>query len=160
MSQLWKQSGHTVSVLQRCGKALIGAQEQERDLLSFGLWGVSVCFGRSGFFVWTQQNNTRIVLTDKRIYGVASASGKLRFEVPYNAITSKENISFALFTVLYLQYQEDERTKEVSIMGNPANYGNIARASELVLKNKFYGVLSCSSAFVLSLRNSKPKNSN
>jgi hypothetical protein len=115
-----------------CGKALIVEQEQEMELLSFGPWGVSVCFGHPGFFVWTQQNNTKIVLTNRRIYGLALFSGKLRFQAFYNAITSKENISFALFKVLYLQYRDAERIKEVSIMGNPANYANIARAYELV----------------------------
>ena len=115
-----------------CGKALIVEQEQEMELLSFGPWGVSVCFGRPGFFVWTQQNNTKIVLTNRRIYGLALFSGKLRFQSSYDAITSKENTSFALFKVLYLQYHDGERIKEVSIMGNPANYANIARVYELV----------------------------
>jgi hypothetical protein len=116
-----------------CGKAL-SEQKQEKTLLSFGPWGVSVCFSHPDFFVLTQQNNTEIVLTDKRIYGVASGSGKFRFEVPHDAITSKENMSYALFKVLYLQYQEGEKTKEVSIMGNFANYGNIVRAFELMPK--------------------------
>lgn len=117
-----------------CGKVLIVEQEQERETLSFGPFGISVCFGRPGFFVWTQQNNTKIVLTNKRIYGLSSFSGKLRFQAFYNAITSKENISYALFKVLYLQYQDAGRIKEVSIMGNPPNYGNIARAFDLVTR--------------------------
>lgn len=117
-----------------CGKALIRDQNQERDVLSFGPWGVSVCFSRPGTFVWTQQNNTKIALTDRRIYGVASFSGTPRFEAPYNAITFSENINFALFKVLYIQYREAERSKEVSIMGNPVNYGNIARATEIMPK--------------------------
>jgi len=59
----------------------------------------------------------------------------MRFEAPYNAITSKENINFILFKVLYIKYQDGQGTKEVSIMGNPINYGNIAHAYELVPKN-------------------------
>jgi hypothetical protein len=117
-----------------CGKPLIVEQGQEIEILSLGPWGISVCFGRPGFFVWTQQNNTRIVLTNKRIYGLSSFSGKLRFQAFYNAITSKENISYALFKVLYLQYEDAEGIKEVSIMGNPPNYGNIARAYDLVTR--------------------------
>jgi predicted amidophosphoribosyltransferase len=42
-----------------CGKALIRDQNQEMDVLSFGPWGVSVCFSRPGTFVWSQQNNTK-----------------------------------------------------------------------------------------------------
>jgi hypothetical protein len=117
-----------------CGKALIENQYQERDLLSFGPWGISICFSRPGLFIVTQQNNTRITLTDRRIYGVASFSGTLRFEVPYRAVIFSENINFLLFKVLYVQYGEAERVKEVSIMGNPANYGNIAQASALLIR--------------------------
>jgi hypothetical protein len=117
-----------------CGKALIETQNKENDILSFGPWGISVCFCRPGLFVLNQQNNTKITLTNRRIYGVASFSGKLRFEVSLKAITYSENITFALFKVLYIQYREGERIKEVSIMGNFANYGNIARASDLITK--------------------------
>jgi hypothetical protein len=116
-----------------CGKALIENQHQETDISSFGPWGISICFTRPGLFVMTQQNNTRITLTDRRIYGVASFSGKLRFEVPYKAITYSENINFMLFKVLYIQYQEAERIREVSIMGNFANYNNISQASALII---------------------------
>jgi hypothetical protein len=117
-----------------CGKALIEPQNQESNILSFGPWGISVSFSRPGLFVLTQQNNTRITLTNRRIYGVASFSGKLRFEVSLKAITYSENTTFALFKVLYIQYREGERIKEVSIMGNFANYCNIARACELIIK--------------------------
>jgi hypothetical protein len=117
-----------------CGKALIETQNKENDILSFGPCGISVSFNRPGLFVLTQQNNTRITLTNKRIYGVASFSGKLRFEVSIKAITYSENTTFALFKVLYIQYREGERIKEVSIMGNFANYSNISRASELITK--------------------------
>jgi hypothetical protein len=117
-----------------CGKALIENQTQEKEILSFGPWGISICFSHPGLFVLTQQNNTRITLTDRRIYGVASFSGKLRFEIPHKAITYSENINYALFKVLYIQYQEAEKIKEVSIMGNFANYSNIAQASALIIK--------------------------
>jgi hypothetical protein len=96
--------------------------------------GVSVCFKRPGFFVMTQQNDAKIILTNRRIYGLSSFSGKPRFEAYYSAITAKEKTNYALFKVLYLQYQDGEKTKEVSIMGNPANYNNIACTYELVPK--------------------------
>ena len=117
-----------------CGKTLTENQNRENVILSFGPWGISVCFGRPGLFVLNQQNNTKITLTNRRIYGVASFSSKLRFEVSLKAITYSENIPFALFKVLYIQYIEGERIKEVSIMGNFANYCNIARASDLITK--------------------------
>jgi len=113
---------------------LIENQHQESEILSFGPWGISVCFSRPGFFVMTQQNITQITLTDRRIYGVASFSGKLRFEVSLKAITHGENINYMLFKVLYIQYQEAERVREVSIMGNFANYDNISRASALIIR--------------------------
>ena len=109
-------------------------QDQEKEILSFGPWGISVCFSRPGLFVLTQQNNTQITLTDRRIYGIASSSKKVRFEIPYRTILYSENINFALFKSLYIQYQDSERTKEVSIMGNFANYDNIAQASKLITK--------------------------
>ena len=117
-----------------CGKALFENQDQEKEILSFGPWGISVCFSRPGLFVLTQQNNTQIILTDRRIYGIASSSKKVRFEIPYRTILYSENINFALFKSLYIQYQDSERTKEVSIMGNFANYDNIAQASKLITK--------------------------
>lgn len=115
-----------------CGKALNAEPENEKVLLSFGPMDVSVCFKRPGFFVLTQRNDTKIVLTNKRIYGLSSFSGKPRFDVQYNAITSKENTKYNFFRVLYLQYRENKNAKEVSIMGGPTNYSNVARAYELI----------------------------
>jgi hypothetical protein len=115
-----------------CGKPLTTNPEQERELLSFGPMGVSVCFKRPGFFTLTQQNDTKIILTNKRIYGLSSFSGKPRFEANYSTINVKEITNYALFKVLYLQYQDDQKTKEVSIMGNPSNYSNITHAYELI----------------------------
>jgi len=116
-----------------CGKP-ISQQRPETELLSFGPFGVSACFGRPGFFVVTQQNNTRVVVTDRRVYGMGRSSGELRFDVPYEAITLVEKNSYALFRVLYIAYREGGKAREVSVMGNPSNYGNIARAYELVQK--------------------------
>jgi len=107
---------------------------QERDILSFGPWGISVCFSRPGLFILTQQNNTRITLTDRRTYGVSSFSGKFRFEVYHRAITNSEKINYMHFKVLYIQYREAERAKEVSIMGNFANYRIISQSFELILR--------------------------
>lgn len=115
-----------------CGKALIENQQPESTLLSFGPLGISVCFSRPGIFVITQQNNTQINLTDRRIYGVASFSGKLRFEVSLKAITYSENINYMLFKVLYIQYQEAEKAREVSIMGNFAHNDNILQVYTLI----------------------------
>jgi len=65
-----------------CGKALFENQDQEKEILSFGPWGISVCFSRPGLFVLTQQNNTQITLTDRRIYGIASLQKKFVLKSP------------------------------------------------------------------------------
>lgn len=124
-----------------CGKNLISLGEnltggqKETEFFSFGPFGVNVCFSRPGIFVWMQKNNTKIVVTNRRIYGSGSSifgAGSLRFEVPYNAIIGKETFNYILWKVLWIQYREAEKTKEVSIMGNPPNYQHIKYAYNLL----------------------------
>ncbi len=101
-----------------CGKKLPGNQETE--LYSFGPMLVNVCFGRPGTFVLMHKNDTKIILTNQRIYGSSSLTNSTRFQVPYSAILAKESfdyrLNFGLWNVLWLKYKEGEKIKEVSIM--------------------------------------------
>jgi hypothetical protein len=114
-----------------CGKSLTG--EQETELYSFGPGGVSVCFSRPRFFVWTQRNNTKIVLTNRRIYGSSIFSAdSLRFQVPYEAILATESFNFIFWKVVWIQYRDVKKIREVSIMCNPFNSYHIARVYNLL----------------------------
>lgn len=48
----------------------MAGEPQETELYSFGPMGVGICFSRPGFFTAIAKNITRVVLTNKRIYGV------------------------------------------------------------------------------------------
>ena len=115
-----------------CGKSLI--DEQETELFSFGPCGVSVCFSRPGFFVWTQRNSTKIVLTDQRIVGSSMFSNTLRFQIPYKTILSSECFTFNLWKVLWIQFQDGETVREVSIMCTPFTSYHITKAMDLLQK--------------------------
>ncbi len=101
-----------------CGKPL--AVEQETVLHSFGPWGVNFCFGRPGTFVMMHKNDTKITLTNQKIYGTSIHANAHLFEVPYVTILEKEVYDFRLnlgyWKVLWIRYQEPDKTKEVSIM--------------------------------------------
>jgi zinc-ribbon domain len=101
-----------------CGKPLV--VQQETVLHSFGPWGVNFCFGRPGTFVMMHKNDTKITLTNQKISGTSVHSNKLRFEVSYLAILEKEAYDFLLnlgnWKVLWIKYQEPDKTKEISIM--------------------------------------------
>ena len=73
--------------------------EKETVLISFGPFGVSVCFGRPGPTKVAYKNNTRIIVTDRRIYGSDRSifsSGFLRFEAPYSTVVSTESFNYGL----------------------------------------------------------------
>lgn len=107
-----------------CGIAL--ANQTETVVHSFGPFGTGVCFSRPGFFTVIQKNDTKIVVTDRRIYGESTLSGSLRFNVPYTVVAAAETFGYLLWKVLWLRYSEAGKTKEVSIMGTPSNGENIA----------------------------------
>jgi hypothetical protein len=116
----------------------MSSEAQEKELYSFGPMGVRICFSRPGFLTPVARNTTRIVLTDKRIYGepkmpkiLSSFKDKASFQVPYNSIVSTERFSFFLNKGLYIQYREAEKTKELSIISDDRN---ISKAYELVQK--------------------------
>jgi len=119
-----------------CGKSLSG--EQEKVLDSFGPFGVSVCFGRPGFFVMAQRNNTKIFVTDQRVYGSASSilgGGSLRFQVPYSAVLAAESFNHGLQKVLWIKYREGEKIKEVSILSGSHSH-NVTSAYDLLQKTR------------------------
>ena len=115
-----------------CGTSLISGQEDM--LYSFGPLGVSVCFSRPGFFVWTQRNNTRIELTSRRISGwpIFYSTDSPRFQIPYNAILLTERFRYLAARVLWIQYMGVDKVREVSIMCSVFNTHHIARANELL----------------------------
>jgi hypothetical protein len=116
----------------------MNGEPQEKELYSFGPFGVRICFSRPGFLISVARNITRIILTDKRIYGEPKTTGTLQFfkdkagfEVPYNSIVSTERFSFFLNKGLYIQYRDAEKTKEVSIISSGQN---ISGADEIIKK--------------------------
>jgi hypothetical protein len=117
----------------------MSAEPQEKELYSFGPMGVRICFSHPSFFTPVARNITRIVLTDKRIYGEPKTTGNLPFfkdkagfQVPYNSIVSTERFSFFLNKGLYIQYRDAEKTREVSIISSGQN---ISKADEIIQKN-------------------------
>ena len=110
---------------------------QETDLYSFGPTGVGICFRRPGFFVPRYENSTRIILTNRRICSCPTSRAlffkdKLRFEVPYDAMVATEHFSFSLRKVLWIQYRDGEKTKEISIMCSIFNNQHISRSCDLL----------------------------
>jgi hypothetical protein len=99
-------------------------------------FGVNVCFSRPGTFVLMQKNNTKIVLTNQKIYGLSIFNNSTRFQVPYTSILARENfdyrLNFGLWKVMWIKYTEREKIKEVSIMGFGSNSANIMKAFDIV----------------------------
>ena len=118
-----------------CGKSLSG--NQEKELFSFGPWGINVCFGRPGTFVMMHKNDTKIMLTNRRVYGSSIHSNSQRFEVPYSTIVATEVYNFRLnlgnWKVFWIKYQEPDKSKEVSIMSMLSSQ-NIDTAYDILQK--------------------------
>jgi len=117
-----------------CGKSL--PCNQETELYSFGPWLVNVCFSRPGTFVWMHKNDTKIVLSNQRIYGISTLTNSTRFQVSYSDILARENFDYrlnlGLWNVLWIKYKEAEKIKEVSIMCFGANSAHIAEAYKII----------------------------
>jgi hypothetical protein len=125
-----------------CGKRLSGNQENE--LYTFGPWLVNVCFSRPGTFVLMHKNDTKIVLTNQRIYGFCTLTNSTRFQVPYSAILAKENFDYrlnlGLWNVLWIRYKEAEKIKEVSIMCFGANSAHSTEAFRIISTHSTYSL--------------------
>lgn len=113
-----------------CGKNL--TTEQETVLYSFGPWGTGICFSKPSFFSIIQKNNTRIELTNHKISGYSKFTNSPRFEVHYNSIIAKEIFDYMLWKVLWIRYQEAQKTAEVSIMCTISNQQNITNIDNLI----------------------------
>ncbi|MGA3191455.1 MAG: hypothetical protein ABSD73_02960 [Candidatus Bathyarchaeia archaeon] len=114
----------------------MSSEPQEKELYSFGPMGVRICFSRPEFFTPVARNITRVVFTDRRIYGVHRGSlpffkDKASFQVTYASIVSMEQFGFFLNKGLYIQYREAETTKEVSIISSGQN---VRQAYETIQK--------------------------
>jgi hypothetical protein len=113
----------------------------EEELYRFGPMGISISFARPGVFVWSRQNNTEVILTSRRIYGLgkmpffASLFGKgetLVFEVPLQEIIAIEPADFLANRAIWIQYQSPAGQKEVSIIGAALCQGHITCLMDLV----------------------------
>jgi hypothetical protein len=66
------------------------------------------------------KNDTKIVLTNRRVYGSSIFSNSPRFEVPFTAIIATEVYNFRLnfgnWRVFWIKYQEPDKLREVSVM--------------------------------------------
>lgn len=117
-----------------CGKRL--SCNREIEVYSFGPALVNVCFGRPGTFVMMHKNDTKIVLTNQRIYGSSALTDSTRFRVSYSDILAKESfdyrLNFGLWTVLWLKYRDADKIKEVSIMCFGSNSPNISEAFRII----------------------------
>jgi hypothetical protein len=83
-----------------CGRGVgdeTASEADERELYSFGPLGVRIFHSRPSVFAWSILNMTRIVLTDKRIYGFPKGAliptkllfkSSARFQVPYESIVA------------------------------------------------------------------------
>jgi len=100
--------------------------------------GVGICFSRPGFFTAIAKNMTKIVLTSRQIYGVPGGpffKDKARFQIPYDSIVSLEQLKYYLHKVLWIQYRDAEKTKEVSIICHAPNSEHASQAYQILLGN-------------------------
>ena len=135
VSKLWVNSSDRDQYCAACGTSFLG--NREREVFSFGSWGINVCFGRPGTFVMMKKNDTKIVLTNRRVYGSSIHSSSLRFEVPYRMIIAMEVYNFRFnignWKVFWIRYQEPDKSKEVSLM-SMLNTQNIDTAYNILQK--------------------------
>jgi hypothetical protein len=115
---------------------------EEKELYSFGPLGVKTCFSRPSMFAWTSKNMAKITLTNRRIYGAPKGfliptkllpfKGSAQFEVPYDSILAIEEVRLGLWKGLWIQYQAEGKSKEVSILCDATNYQNISKVHDLL----------------------------
>jgi len=124
-----------------CGNSardVSGGPEQESELYSFGPMGVKLCFGRPSMFAWTFKNMTKVTLTNRGIYGSPKGflalpfKSSAEFQVPYNTILAVEHVSLGLWKGVWIQYRDENKTKEVSILCDLTNSHHIPKVYELL----------------------------
>ena len=144
-SKCGAKMGETDRLCPKCGKGVSNGADgktEESELYSFGPMGVTISFSRPTMFALTYRNMTRIVLTDKRIYGFPKGSlaptellpfkSKAQFQVPYEAILATEQVSFGLQKGIWIQYRDEDKVKEVSILCSVVNSQHIPKTFELL----------------------------
>jgi len=113
----------------------------EEELYRFGPMGISISFARPGVFVWSRQNNTEVILTSRRIYGLGKMPffgrlfGKgenLVFEVLLQDIIAIEPADFLANRAIWIRYRSPAGQKEVSIIGAVLCHSHITRLMDLV----------------------------
>jgi len=144
-SKCGAEMGESDAYCARCGReagATASGGTEEKTLYSVGPMGVTICYSRPSISALTFRNMTRIVLTDRRIYGHPKGSlvptemipfkSKARFQVPYETIVAKERVSYGLQNGVWIQYREEDRLREVSILCSPINPHQVSRIWELL----------------------------
>lgn len=103
---------------------------QENVLKSFGPIGVEIQYGKPSFFGVTHKNNTKVTVTDRRIYGTGASSMKLfsgggkgetKFNIPFENIVSLEKSKSFFNTSLCVRYREGNEIKDLTITGPGAS---------------------------------------
>jgi hypothetical protein len=122
------------SFCSKCGKSLV--PNTETELLSFGPWGTGISNSHPTFTTIIQKNNTKITLTNNTITGYSTHNNKKRFQIPYDNIVATETYDYMLWKVLWIKYQDQQKTTEVSIMGTLTNHQNIAEANNIIKTHK------------------------
>jgi len=122
-----------------CGKSLqINPLEEniqaEKEIFKFGPKGTMLCLSRPSTFSKARVNMS-IILTNKRIYAVNKfLRTKIYLELPIDSILSMEPISYSRFKGIFFHYKVGSENKEIGIMGDKNNYGNVAHLVDLLTK--------------------------
>jgi hypothetical protein len=113
----------------------------EEELYRFGPMGISIAFKRPGLFVWSQRNNTEVVLTSRRLYGRGTMPWFAKifyrgetpiFDIPIQAIIAIEPVDFLANRAVWIRYLSRTGEKEVSIIGATLCHDQIARLMDLL----------------------------
>ena len=58
--------------------------------------------------------------------------GSAQFQVSYDSILAIEQVSLGLWKGFWIQYRDENKSKEVSILCDPINYHHISKAYDLL----------------------------
>jgi hypothetical protein len=132
----------------------MSGSEVEEKVYSFGPLGVMICFSRPRIFAWRLNNMTEITLTNRRIYGSTPLFKSLvQFQVPYDSILAIEQVGFGLTKGFWIQYRDQDKIKEVSILGVPIFSTSISKAYDLLQATRA-SIQSSAATETLTKRNS------
>ena len=128
-----------------CGNSassMSGSVVEEKEVYSFGPMGVQFCHSRPSMFARAVKNMTKIALTDRKIYGLPKGSliptkllpfkSSAQFQIPYDSILAIERVSFGLWKGFWIQYRDQNQTKEISILCSTSNYRDASKAYDLL----------------------------